>query len=190
MAVYKPRHRHARQQGFGLIESVITLLIVSFGLLALAYMQSWGQRYGQDSAARTQATMIANELIDRIRVSGVPAANAAGAGYTATPTGTLDCNPANVSPANDRDCFFEQISERLPTGAGAITVNGNMYQITIAWLDRHGDRFDADGNGLTASECTSNQRLFHTSSAVRWPPGHSAPSSASCLLVQNWSLMQ
>ena len=89
------------QRGFGLIESVVTLLIVSFGLLALAYMQSWGQRYGQDAAARTQATMIATELMDRIRIAGVPAAGGATAGYTDDPSDPngVDCDPGIVSAA-------------------------------------------------------------------------------------------
>ena len=178
--------------GFGLIESIITLLIVSFGLLALAYMQSWGQRYGQDAGSRTQATMIANELIDRIRVTGVPAAGAAAAGYTANPSdaNNVTCDPAAVSAANDRDCFFFQIGERLPAAAGAIAINGNMYEITIAWLDRYADQFDTNDNGLTATECTSNGRLWYQDGSITWYPANRKPTQATCLLSQNWSLMQ
>ncbi len=178
------------QQGFGLIESIATLLIVSFGLLTLAYMQSWGQRYGQDSGARTQATMIATELMDRIRATGIPAVSGDTAGYTTTPTGAITCTSTTASVANDVNCFFLQIRDRLPTGAGAISTNGNMYQITIAWLDRFADTYDTGGDGLSKTECENNNRLWSNDSSINWYPSSSKPSEASCLLVQRWSLMQ
>ncbi len=201
MRMIPARHRSRRGRrpgsnapaaGFGLIESIVTLLIVSFGLLALAYMQSWGQRYGQDAGSRTQATMIANELMDRIRITGVPAAGAVAAGYTGNPSdaNNVTCNPNAVGAANDRDCFYFQIGERLPAAAGAIAVNGNMYQITIAWLDRYGDQFDTNDNGLTATECTSNGRLWYNDNTLTWYPANRKPSEATCLVSQNWSLMQ
>ncbi|KAA3629004.1 MAG: type IV pilus modification protein PilV [Proteobacteria bacterium] len=179
------------ESGFGLIESVVTLLIVSFGLLALAYMQSWGQRFGQDAGARTQATMIANDLLDRIRVTGIATSDSGATTYTATPSGNLTCAPGTVSAANDRDCFYVQISERIPTAAGAIAISGNMYVITIAWLDRYAEeQFDSDDNGLSQAECENNGRLWYDDNTLRWYPTSAKPSKASCLVSQNWSLMQ
>jgi type IV pilus assembly protein PilV len=169
---------------------MITLLILTFGLLALAYMQAWGQRFGQDAGARTQATLIANELLDRIRVSNIAAADAGASVYAATPSGTLSCAADTSSAANDRDCFYLQISQRLPTGSGNISVVGNMYRVTIAWLDRYADRYDAGGDGISQSECEDNSRIWSNDSSIHWYPSGSRPATATCLVVQNWSLMQ
>jgi type IV pilus assembly protein PilV len=178
-----------KERGYSLIEAMVTVLIVSFGLLAVSYMQTWGQRHGQDSAARTQATMIATELLDRIRASGISAADVRAADYVKTPPDELACEPRLAVAANDRNCFYSRIKERLPFGAGSITVeDANRYQVTVAWLDRFANYAANSAPGET--DCLGNGRLWSDDSGLTWYPSDDKPQESSCMVVQTWSLLQ
>ncbi len=62
-----PRKR--LMSGLSLIEILITVVVLSIGLLGIARMQVFGMRYNHDSYARSQATMLANELIERMHAN-------------------------------------------------------------------------------------------------------------------------
>ncbi|NVK21454.1 MAG: type IV pilus modification protein PilV [Kangiellaceae bacterium] len=55
------------QNGFSLLEALITLLIVSIGLLGYAALQIGALNSSVDSFSRTQATMILEDAVSRIR---------------------------------------------------------------------------------------------------------------------------
>ncbi|MEB3735078.1 type IV pilus modification protein PilV [Halopseudomonas pachastrellae] len=55
--------------GFGLLEVLITLLLVTVGLLGMVAMQGRSIAYTTDSLHRTQAAILANELIEIIRAT-------------------------------------------------------------------------------------------------------------------------
>lgn len=56
-----------RQYGFGMIEILITILVLSVGLLGVAALQGFSLQTSQMSYERTQATNIVYELIDHMR---------------------------------------------------------------------------------------------------------------------------
>lgn len=58
---------HRTQGGFSLIEVMIALLVLGFGLLGLALLQTMNLRYTQSANQRTQAVNLATELIDMMR---------------------------------------------------------------------------------------------------------------------------
>ena len=160
------------------------------GLLAVAYLFTWGQRYGHDSAARTQAMLIAEELAEGIRTSRVPVGSAGAASYTTKPADDVDCAAGAADPASERDCFYVRIRDRLPLGAGAITSDGDAtYLITIGWADRYASRYDDDGNGLSEDECINNHRAWYEDADLNWVPSGGKPDEATCLIVQQWSVM-
>ena len=55
------------QQGFTLIEVLVTVIIMAVGLLGVAGLQLAGMRSNHSAFLRTQATIAAYDLIDRMR---------------------------------------------------------------------------------------------------------------------------
>ena len=108
----------ARTAGFTMIEVLVTLVILMFGLLGIAGLMAKGQRASFEAFQRQQALALANDLAERIRsnrASGASYAAAAGIGASpmvgegalyATllpPTSIMDCgggsscNTANLA---------------------------------------------------------------------------------------------
>jgi type IV pilus assembly protein PilV len=55
--------------GFTLIEVLVTIIIVSIGLLGLAGLQINGLRANMSSEARSKATLLASDIIERMRAN-------------------------------------------------------------------------------------------------------------------------
>lgn len=55
--------------GFTLIEVLVTIIIVSIGLLGLAGLQIGGLRANMSSEARSKATLLANDIVERMRAN-------------------------------------------------------------------------------------------------------------------------
>jgi type IV pilus modification protein PilV len=73
MAKFFPQqHMHPmrRQAGFALIEAMVALLVVSFGLLSIASFQYTLSRSSDTAKQRTEATRIAQKEMDRLRSFG------------------------------------------------------------------------------------------------------------------------
>lgn len=58
-----------REAGFSLLEILITLLILTIGLLGLAGLQAVAQRTSQEAFQRAQAIIILNDIVDRINTN-------------------------------------------------------------------------------------------------------------------------
>lgn len=63
--------RRRNATGFSMIEVLIALLVLAFGLLGLALLQTMNLRYTQSANQRTQATNLAYELLDLVRANRV-----------------------------------------------------------------------------------------------------------------------
>jgi len=64
-----------RCQGLTLVEILIALLVLSVGLLGLAAMQTTAVKYTTSANQRTQATALAYDLVDRMRINRLAALN-------------------------------------------------------------------------------------------------------------------
>ena len=60
---------HIKQQGVGLIEILITVILISIGFLAAARMQVEGMRFSQSAYYQSQAYFLANDMINRMRTN-------------------------------------------------------------------------------------------------------------------------
>lgn len=58
-----------RQQGFGLVEILVTVFVVAVGLLAAAALQLASKRSNYDSVQRTTASALAQDIIERMRAN-------------------------------------------------------------------------------------------------------------------------
>lgn len=83
-------HRTKRQSGFSLVEVLVTLVVTSVALLSSATLQLQSKRSMFDSAQRTTAAHLANDLFSRMRanptelLSYIPVGNI-GSGTLAAP---------------------------------------------------------------------------------------------------------
>lgn len=68
------RVKNGKQQGYGLIEVMVALFVLSIGLLGVAGLQLQGIRGGYTATLRTQAVMQTVEIIERMRANP-PAVN-------------------------------------------------------------------------------------------------------------------
>ncbi|KGT84573.1 pilus assembly protein PilV, partial [Xanthomonas vasicola] len=57
----------SRTKGFSLLEVLIAIVVLAFGLLGFALLQTANVRFVQSSNYRTQATNLAYDLMDQMR---------------------------------------------------------------------------------------------------------------------------
>lgn len=88
------------EQGFGLIEVLVTLLVFSIGMLGMAATQLDAKRTSHEATQRTLATSLAGDIIERMRANpkALPAYIVTELGGSTVDTGT-DCSLSNCSPA-------------------------------------------------------------------------------------------
>ena len=129
------------EQGFTLVEVMVTAAVMSIGLLGLAALQSTGLR-GQDNAyARSQATIFAGEVVDRMRSNRTAAqTNGSYDIALAAPTPAPgNCTGATCTPAQmatyDGGTWLTSVAAALPNGDGAIACGpGNaVCTVTVQW---------------------------------------------------------
>jgi len=117
--------------GFTLIEVLISIIVLSVGLLGIAMMQANGMNFTTSAYARTQASFLANEILDAMRMSATPG------NYTGTPgTCTTLSIPATISDSNNLACWYAQIQNTkvLPAGGACITnSSGTTYTVEVYW---------------------------------------------------------
>lgn len=119
--------------GMTLIEVLIAVLVLSVGLLGLAAMQTVSLRQNQSAAVRSQATLLAYEITDRMRANRQAALDgdynlAIGA---ATPT------PSDI-PTTDLADWRNELELRLPAGTGSVEVDDEIATIVVQWDDSRG----------------------------------------------------
>ena len=101
-------------RGFALLEALLTILILAFGLLGMLGMQGRMGAVGVEAFQRAQATLLVSDMADRMSASPFATCNSAAAtdaersacmanrlqGYvTNSPLGTGDYQPADCSAA-------------------------------------------------------------------------------------------
>ncbi len=82
----------SHHRGYSLLEVMIALAVLSIGLLGLASLQVQGMRFNTDSYLRTQATILAYDIIDRMRANTVGSDAGAYCLDVAAPTDPCETN--------------------------------------------------------------------------------------------------
>ena len=131
------------ENGFSLIEVLIAVAVLAIGLLGLAALQTVSFRFNHESYQRTQATIQAETIIDRIRAN--PTGNYVIAATGTPPAVTTDCNTSTCTAAEmvtfDHNQWITQISQNLLQGNGDITAAGtDRVIVTIGWTERNQPR--------------------------------------------------
>lgn len=153
MDTFTPSRQQSGCHGFSLLEVLVAIVVLSIGILGLASLQLQGLKFGTDSYLRTQATIIATDIIDRMMANRAGADNGsyivAEAPTTATSCGDDDagCTSSADLAQYDLKQWYDQQKKSLPTpgtpssisrsivdvGAG---VTLNRYTVTVRWMER------------------------------------------------------
>lgn len=136
-----PHHRNYRQQGVSLIEVLVSVVVLSVGLLGMAALQGTALNANHSSYMRSQVVNLGNDMADRMRVNRQAALD----GDYDFPMDTTPPTISQNSSLADRDlaAWTTALANTLPAGQGAIAQNGTVFTITIRWQDaRRGNADD------------------------------------------------
>lgn len=133
MTIFTISRLKNRQRGFTLIEVLVTVLILAIGLLGLAGLQTTALRSNHSAYLRSQATVLAYDIVDRMRANR----NAALAGQYNSSIGGGASGSGMV--ATDLTAWKGNLQAMLPSGDGAIALAaGGRFTITVQWDDSRG----------------------------------------------------
>ncbi len=121
-----------KQGGSSLIEVLITVLVLSVGLLGMATLQFDALKLNHDSFLRSQAVNLAYDMTDRIRSN-----------RSAARDGDYDLQPApagaDASAAADIIAWQANLAAALPTGTGTITRRNEEFTVQVCWDESRGN---------------------------------------------------
>lgn len=137
---------YSRISGFTLVEVLISLLILSIGLLGLAGLQTTGLRANHSANLRTQATLLAYDMADRMRAN--QGGYEGGFYHIATPA-DRSCVWDGSAPA---DCSLQQLAEHDVWEWNATVARELPQGVGVVCLDSDPDTGgDADSDGSVES---------------------------------------
>lgn len=164
----KPDGCASRMNGVSLIEVLVSLVILSIGVLAVVALQMVAKRNNADAGQRTIAAQLAYDIIERMRANCAPAtlnAYRTGSGGTPNPLGRMslganpatDCRAVDCTPAQLAAYDLWQWEQALDGAAEQIAganvggmvhpsacIDGpagggdGIYTVTIVWRGRVG----------------------------------------------------
>ena len=156
---------HRCNSGFTLIEVLVTIVVVSVGLLGLAGLQIDSLRANMNSETRSKATLLANDIVERMRANL--------SGVNANAYSNITVNPAqcvaparlcgNTSTGTAVNCTAPEmaafdtwvwgcgtaaagvqksgVTNQLPNGTASVTCNdapclpGSAHTVTVSWSE-------------------------------------------------------
>lgn len=121
------------QRGVGLVEVLVAVVVLAFGLLGIAAMQLTSLRNSQSALERSQATAQTYAILDAMR------ANRAQAIIGAYNVPLICVAPASGElVANDLRHWIQSMQQPQvlgPSACGAVACNATACTITVQWDD-------------------------------------------------------
>ena len=146
------------QNGFSLLEVLISIVVFSFGLLGLAGLQLFSLSSNQSANVRSTATTLAYDMADRMKanMAGVVAGKYNGIAGTDNACEAVHFDDAHPAPAT---CTVAQLAQDdvydwkktvaglLPGGTGTVCIDstpstaacdgvGLSYAVRVSWIDK------------------------------------------------------
>lgn len=132
-----------RQSGASMVEVLVTLVIIAFGLLGMAGLQMRLQVSEVESYQRSQALLLINDMANRMQtnrnfVSSYASTTTYGTGMTCPTSTTAQVNRDLKEWCNSLQGAAEVDSSSNKQGAmvgarGCIVQSGSDYMITVTW---------------------------------------------------------
>jgi len=139
-----------QEYGFTLIEALVTVIVMSVGMLGLAALQNTSIKFTYDSYLRTQSSLLASDLFDRMRAN--PSVNYDNIDETTSTDcaeTTANCNP-NTLMQYDLTQWRAQRDQVFGVNNSTTTMIDTVapfeeYTITFLWDSRTSDGDVGDG---------------------------------------------
>jgi type IV pilus assembly protein PilV len=169
----KPLASRNIQNGFSMLEILISLVIIAIAMLGAAGLQLNVMRLNNGSQSRTQAIFLAADMAERLETNKVGAvagsynmpaqwtnvSSVAGTDCTAT-----TCDSPSLA-AWDISMWGQSISSLLPNACWGVTTttvaNPITYTIHIGWVD-HSDSL----TNVTANSCNTYVNQYTTTRTI------------------------
>ncbi|MEN0107297.1 MAG: type IV pilus modification protein PilV [Pseudomonas sp.] len=141
---------HRRSAGFGLVEVLVTALLIGVAVLGMAALQARAVGYTTETIQRGTAAMLAADLLELAR-----AAPSAWTRYLQSDSLNPGAQPCTTTPSLPREqlaCWLAELaaslpgSRELPAGssyiclspsAGQCARQGVAIEVQVAWKSRH-----------------------------------------------------
>jgi type IV pilus assembly protein PilV len=129
-----------RVSGFTMIEVLIAILVLAFGLLGFAFLQTMNVRFTKSAEQRTVATNLAYELVDIMRTQ-----RALGSYYNLIKPASFDdvvvpasgcARPVSASPAANIARWKCEVRAAFPDGSAEVVLGAEgALTVKIFWGD-------------------------------------------------------
>lgn len=161
-----------KPNGFSMIEILVTLLLLTVGILGMLALQGRTLSYTQDSIQRNTAAALANDLMELIRANpaGLPASSgfykASGSAFPDLPN---SCANTSITSSEQLACWADRASRLLPGASGLLTSDfyicrtttpgtcasaGSAVEIQVAWTTKAGECLEGtDNSSNTNTKC-------------------------------------
>jgi type IV pilus assembly protein PilV len=144
------------QQGTTLFEVLVALLVLMIGFVAIAGLQGFSFTSNHNAFLRTQATIQAHDMVDRMyanaagvaagsynSISGIssnPPTCLTSAAYGTDALASVDCTSAQIA-AFDAWEWNSANAALLPSGTGTVAGpdGSGVYTITVTWVEQGSD---------------------------------------------------
>jgi type IV pilus assembly protein PilV len=149
--IHHASRRGAPARGFSLIEVLVSMFVVSMGILALSGLLQTAARYGKMSEMRSSASLLANDIADHMRanaqgVAGYALADTFPNAAAAPPASNCQmptvCNATELA-AQDMYAWRTRLRDVLPNGSAYITYTAQVpntpqrptVDVWVSWTD-------------------------------------------------------
>ncbi len=130
MNSYSPSRRHA-QRGIGLIEALVSLLVLALGMMSFAALQARLRLNSDVAKQRAEAVRLAQEQIEGFRSFGTLATfDAVGSGSSTVTASSIVSNASYT--------ITRQVTD-TPRAAGLTSAPVKNLLVTVTWNDRNGN---------------------------------------------------
>lgn len=142
-------HLPAWNRGFSLLEVLIAVLVFSLGLLGVAGLMVLSVRTNHSAYLRTQASFLAESMIDRMR-SNMGRIDDYNGDYDSSGVGDGDCGTSctpETLAQRDKEIWSQQLIDSLPDPTASIACDGasvgsggsapysGLCTMTITWIE-------------------------------------------------------
>lgn len=140
------------QSGFSLLEVLVAILVLAFGLLGFALLQTMSVRFAQSSNYRTQATNLAYDMLDQMRANRLLAAQYTGASFTGGAAGACAAVTGVMTIQANITRWQCQVRAALGEEAAAnVTYANGVATVAIRWNDQRWEKDSARKSGKFAT---------------------------------------
>ncbi|MEZ5473314.1 MAG: type IV pilus modification protein PilV [Marinicella sp.] len=158
MKIFLSKNKPNLQEGFSLIEILISLVIFSFALVGVASLMTLSMRGNHNGYMRSQASILTIDIVSRMRanLAGLWEGNYNGqvVNGSTTCSAATPCTPAQLADL-DKESWYRSLQQILPNSTGNIdcethtlppgVINAGLWvayppfpgvcRITISWSE-------------------------------------------------------